>query len=195
MEEERLSESGARAGHRHHRPRHRPLLPGQGRPHRRHPRRRTAPSRPSARSGCARSCRARTGCCAACRADAKQFDADALCDEYLGYAEQMRPHIPDTTRLLHDGLAGRQAHPVRGGPGQLARRRSRHLSVRHQLEQLDGRRLERLRRAGAEPRPHHRRHQGLHARASAAARSRPSWTTAPTASANAFARPAANTAP
>ena len=36
--------------------------------------------------------------------DAKQFDADALCQEYLGYAEQMRPHVVDTTQLLHDGL-------------------------------------------------------------------------------------------
>ena len=36
--------------------------------------------------------------------DAKQFDADALCREYLGYAEQMRPHVVDATQLLHDGL-------------------------------------------------------------------------------------------
>ncbi len=36
--------------------------------------------------------------------DAKQFDADALCREYLGYAEQMRPHVANTTQLLHDGL-------------------------------------------------------------------------------------------
>jgi adenylosuccinate synthase len=35
---------------------------------------------------------------------AKLFDADALCDEYLGYAEQMRPHIADTTVLLHAAL-------------------------------------------------------------------------------------------
>jgi adenylosuccinate synthase len=35
---------------------------------------------------------------------AKEFNADALADEYLGYAEQIRPHIADTTRLLHDAL-------------------------------------------------------------------------------------------
>jgi adenylosuccinate synthase len=35
---------------------------------------------------------------------AKEFNADALADEYLGYAEQIRPHITDTTRLLHDAL-------------------------------------------------------------------------------------------
>jgi adenylosuccinate synthase len=32
------------------------------------------------------------------------FDADALCDQYVGYGERMRPFIQDTTRLLHDAL-------------------------------------------------------------------------------------------
>jgi adenylosuccinate synthase len=32
------------------------------------------------------------------------FDADRLCDEYLGYAERLKPHITDTAYLLHDGL-------------------------------------------------------------------------------------------
>ncbi len=36
--------------------------------------------------------------------DAKTFAAAAVADEYLGYAEQMRPYVTDTTRLLHDGL-------------------------------------------------------------------------------------------
>jgi adenylosuccinate synthase len=36
--------------------------------------------------------------------DAKQFDADALCREYLSHAEQMRPHVVNATQLLHDGL-------------------------------------------------------------------------------------------
>ena len=71
-------------------------------------------------------------------------------------------YITDTTRLLHQALRGRQAHPVRGGPGQPARRGSRHLSLRDQLQQLDGRHLERLGRAGPEPGPRGRRHQGLH---------------------------------
>lgn len=35
----------------------------------------------------------------------KMFDADKLCDEYLGYAEKLRPHVADTARLLHEGLA------------------------------------------------------------------------------------------
>src|SRR5207244_7484141 len=33
-------------------------------------------------------------------AEAKTFDAETLCDQYLGYAEQMRPFIIDTSRLL-----------------------------------------------------------------------------------------------
>jgi adenylosuccinate synthase len=37
-------------------------------------------------------------------AGARVFDADALAEEYLGYARQMQPFIRDTFRLLHDGL-------------------------------------------------------------------------------------------
>jgi len=36
--------------------------------------------------------------------EAKQFDAAQLCEEYLGYAERLRPHVQDTTHLLHDAL-------------------------------------------------------------------------------------------
>lgn len=35
----------------------------------------------------------------------KFFDADGLCDEYLGHAEKLRPFVTDTAKLLHDGLA------------------------------------------------------------------------------------------
>jgi adenylosuccinate synthase len=35
---------------------------------------------------------------------AKQFDADTIGNEYLACMEQMKPHITDTTALLHDGL-------------------------------------------------------------------------------------------
>jgi adenylosuccinate synthase len=37
---------------------------------------------------------------------AATFDADQLADQYIGYGEQMRRHITDTTRLLHDALRG-----------------------------------------------------------------------------------------
>ncbi len=36
--------------------------------------------------------------------NARNFDADAICDEYLDYAEKMRPHITDTGRLLRHEL-------------------------------------------------------------------------------------------
>jgi adenylosuccinate synthase len=36
---------------------------------------------------------------------AKVFDADQLAAEYLGYAQKLRPHIQDTTRLLQKGYA------------------------------------------------------------------------------------------
>ncbi len=35
---------------------------------------------------------------------AQQFNADALCEEYLGYAAQIKPHIQDTTLFLHRAL-------------------------------------------------------------------------------------------
>jgi adenylosuccinate synthase len=34
----------------------------------------------------------------------KIFESNSLCDEYLGYAEKMRPYIKDTSRLLHEKL-------------------------------------------------------------------------------------------
>jgi adenylosuccinate synthase len=37
-------------------------------------------------------------------AEALTFDVDTLCQEYSEYAEQLRPHIVDTTRLLHEAL-------------------------------------------------------------------------------------------
>jgi adenylosuccinate synthase len=36
---------------------------------------------------------------------AKQFDPDALADEYLRYGEQLKPHVNDTVHLLHTALA------------------------------------------------------------------------------------------
>ena len=39
---------------------------------------------------------------------AQQFAADALCDEYLGYAQRLKPHIQDTTLYLHRALAAKK---------------------------------------------------------------------------------------
>ncbi|MBI3409606.1 MAG: adenylosuccinate synthetase, partial [Planctomycetes bacterium] len=36
--------------------------------------------------------------------EALRFEADALCDQYLGFAEELRPHIRDTALFLHQAL-------------------------------------------------------------------------------------------
>jgi adenylosuccinate synthase len=38
-------------------------------------------------------------------AEAQTFDAERICEQYLEYAERMRPFITDTTYLLHQSLA------------------------------------------------------------------------------------------
>jgi adenylosuccinate synthase len=56
---------------------------------------------------------------AALSPNAKQFDADALCDEYLGYAEQMKPHIQDTVRLLNQAVKQGKRLLFEGAQGSL----------------------------------------------------------------------------
>ncbi|MCE9533746.1 MAG: adenylosuccinate synthase [Planctomycetes bacterium] len=34
----------------------------------------------------------------------KQFNPDELCDEYLKYAEALKPHVTDTAKLLHESI-------------------------------------------------------------------------------------------
>ncbi len=43
--------------------------------------------------------------CADASAEPKAFDANRLCDEYLGYAETLKPHVCDTARVLHEAFA------------------------------------------------------------------------------------------
>jgi adenylosuccinate synthase len=50
---------------------------------------------------------------------ARTFDADALCDEYLGYAERLKPHIQDTMRVLHRALANHKNLLFEGAQGSL----------------------------------------------------------------------------
>ena len=137
---------------RHHRPRHRPLLPGQGRPALRHPRRRTALCRSPPRTAADRSSR--------------QEPADDRVRQWPGgrtQAVRRRRRWPTSTSATPSGcgrssptrrgscmdaVKAGQACALRGGPGQPARRRSRHLSLCDQLEQLAVGHLERLRGAG-----------------------------------------------
>jgi len=51
--------------------------------------------------------------------DAKQFDADALCGDYLGYADQMKPHIQDTVRLLNNAIKQGKRLLFEGAQGSL----------------------------------------------------------------------------
>jgi len=52
-------------------------------------------------------------------AEARQFDADALADEYLEYAERIRPHIKDTGLLLHQALRSGQRLLFEAAQGSL----------------------------------------------------------------------------
>jgi adenylosuccinate synthase len=51
--------------------------------------------------------------------NAKRIEADALCDEYLGYADKMKPHIKDTTHLLHQALKAGKRLLFEGAQGSL----------------------------------------------------------------------------
>ncbi len=51
--------------------------------------------------------------------DAKSFDAESLVEEYLGYAEFLKPHITDTTRLLHDRIAAGKSILFEAAQGSL----------------------------------------------------------------------------
>ncbi|MBI3823842.1 MAG: adenylosuccinate synthase [Planctomycetes bacterium] len=51
--------------------------------------------------------------------DAKHFEPDALCDEYLGYAETMRPHIQDSVALLHQAIKQGKRILFEGAQGSL----------------------------------------------------------------------------
>ena len=82
-------------------------------------------------------------------------------DEYAAAAEQVRPFVADTGRLLNDILADGGQRDVRRRAGHHARHRSRHLSVRHLLVGNRRRRGHRHRRRADRHRHRHRRHQGL----------------------------------
>ena len=51
--------------------------------------------------------------------DSTAFDADAISDEYLGYADEMRPYVADTTRLLHDAVDAGKRILFEGAQGSL----------------------------------------------------------------------------
>src|SRR5947209_1167916 len=51
--------------------------------------------------------------------EAKKFDADQLCDEYLGYGQRMRSYVKDTTHLLHTAIREGKRILFEGAQGSL----------------------------------------------------------------------------
>ncbi len=51
--------------------------------------------------------------------DAEPLDAKALADEWLGYAERLRPHFEDTTSVLNDAIADGKRILFEGAQGSL----------------------------------------------------------------------------
>ena len=61
----------------------------------------------------------RTGCSTALLPDFEPFDARAVADEYLEYAETLRPFVRDTTTWLHAALAQGKRLLFEGAQGSL----------------------------------------------------------------------------
>jgi adenylosuccinate synthase len=47
------------------------------------------------------------------------LEADRIVEDYLGYAERLRPHLADTSRLLHEGLRAGKNVMLEGAQGTL----------------------------------------------------------------------------
>ncbi len=56
---------------------------------------------------------------AALYGDQEPLDASKMADEYLGYAERLRPHIEDTTETIHDAMAAGKRMLFEGAQGSL----------------------------------------------------------------------------
>ena len=77
-------------------------------------------------------------------------------------ADRLRPMVADTSLLLDQALDARRDRAARGRTGDPARRRLRHLPVRHVVERHGRRRLHRRRHPADPHRARHRGHQGIH---------------------------------
>ena len=74
------------------------------------------------------------------------YTVDQICEEYLPYAERLRPYICETGLLLNDMIDA----AVRGRPGYSFGYRPRHLSLCHLFQLHRGRCYHRLRRGHEE---------------------------------------------
>ena len=75
----------------------------------------------------------------------RAISVDEVVDDLLGYAERLRPMVADTVARAEHRARRRQDRALRGRPGDDARRRPRHLPVRHVVERDQRRRRDRLR--------------------------------------------------
>ena len=116
-----------------------------------------------------------------------------------GILKELTAFAPQAAALCRDGVAAArpqaprgQAHPVRGRAGRAARRRPRHLPLRHLVQHGGGAGGDRHRHGSGRGRLRARHLQGLYDAGRRRARSRPNWTTR---SAARSASAAANSAP
>ena len=70
----------------------------------------------------------------------RAIDPDQVVEELLSYVDRLRPMVADTGLLLNRALDARRDGAVRGRPGHDARRRPRHLPLRHLQQPGLGRR-------------------------------------------------------
>ena len=105
---------------------------------------RPTPTRWTGSASACRTCSTRGSCARRSRArsrmknqvlvkvyNRKAIDADAVVEELLAYAERLAPMVADTSLLLNRALDDGRDGAARGRPGDAARRRPRHLPVRH----------------------------------------------------------------
>ncbi|GAA2901939.1 hypothetical protein GCM10020220_109150 [Nonomuraea rubra] len=69
------------------------------------------------------------------------IDPAQVLEEYLGYAERLKPHIADTSLVLSKAAGRGQVRAAGGRSGHAARHRPRHVPVRHVVLSDVGRRV------------------------------------------------------
>ncbi len=93
--------------------------------------------------------------------ETEPFELDAVAARYEGYAQRLRPLVTDTSLYVDTALREGKRGAVRGGAGDPARPRPRHVSLRHVLEPGRGERGHRGRDRAATHRPRRRSHEGV----------------------------------
>ena len=63
-----------------------------------------------------------------------RLDLHTMVEEHVNFGHRLEPHIADTAQLCWDALDARRDGDLRGRPGDPARPRPRHLSLRHLLQ-------------------------------------------------------------